>query len=378
MDALEFLRGLPGASADAVITDPPYFKVKPVWWDHQWDDRGSFLCWIYELALEWQRVLKPNGSLYVFASPQMAARVEVEIGKLFNVLNRITWQKPKFSTKAEMFDKDTMRAFFPASEAIIFAEQRIADGDYQNALIDENSSYWTACETAKRSIIGDYLEEEFKRANISRREIAALFPSKTGNLTGCVSNWIIGYNIPTRDQYETIRQYLNNHHNNGSSDYLRREYEDLRREYEDLRREYEDLRREYEDLRREYEDLRREYEDLRRPFNMTEFDQYTDVWAFKTVQAYEGKHPTEKPLTLMKHIISASTKPGAIILDPFVGSGTTCDAARQLGRHYTGCDLDPHWAEYAQRRLAQSYTPDMFDTLPPADDPKPEQLTLIK
>ncbi len=45
-------------------------------------------------ANEWQRILKPNGSLYCFASPKMSAKVEVEIGKYFNILNRITWAKP--------------------------------------------------------------------------------------------------------------------------------------------------------------------------------------------------------------------------------------------------------------------------------------------
>ena len=65
-------------------------------------------------AEQWQRVL-----LRVAAD---GARVEVRIGQRFNVLNTITWQKPPYSTKAEMCDKSTMRGFFPASERIIFAE----------------------------------------------------------------------------------------------------------------------------------------------------------------------------------------------------------------------------------------------------------------
>ena len=53
-------------------------------------------------------MLKPNGSLYLFAATKYQARVELAVGKHFNVLNNIRWRKPDYSTKAEMFDKDAM------------------------------------------------------------------------------------------------------------------------------------------------------------------------------------------------------------------------------------------------------------------------------
>lgn len=263
-------------------------------------------------------MLTPNGSLYVFASPRLAARVEVEIGRWFNVLNRITWSKPKFSTKAEVFDKDTMRAYFPVSEAIIFAEQQGADGEYTDAVIDGGQTYFGALQTTKRGIIGEYLESEFTRAGVSNREIAALFPSRTGGLTGCVSNWLLGHNIPSREQYTAMRDYLN-----------------ARAKADDY--------------------LRREYEDLRRPFNSHPFAPYTDVWDFPTVRHYDGKHPAEKPLAMMEHIVNISSRPGDTVLDCFCGSGTTLDAARRTGRHYIGGDFTQHWVTYARRRVALDY-----------------------
>ena len=114
------------------------------------------------------------------------------------------------------------------------------------------------------------------------------------------------------------------------------------------------LRREYEDLRREYEDLRREYEDLRRPFSVTADVPYTDVWTFPTVQAYPGKHPAEKPQALLRHIIAASSKPGAVVLDAFAGSGSTGIAARDLGRDFIGIEKDNTWADYARERIAKA------------------------
>ena len=123
--------------------------------------------------------------------------------------------------------------------------------------------------------------------------------------------------------------------------------------------------RNYHDIRREYEALRREYEALRRPFTVSPFVPYTDVWTFATVQNYDGKHPCEKPLALLEHIVKVSTRAGDIVLDCFCGSGATLDAARRLGRRYIGGDADSHWVAYAKRRVGHEYTlPMMFEATP--------------
>lgn len=63
-------------------------------------------------------------------------------------------------------------------------------------------------------------------------------------------------------------------------------------------------------------------------------------------------HPTVKPIRLMEHLIKLVTREGQIVLDPFVGSGTTCIAARRLNRRYIGFDNNPEYIEIAKRRLA--------------------------
>jgi adenine-specific DNA-methyltransferase len=60
------------------------------------------------------------------------------------------------------------------------------------------------------------------------------------------------------------------------------------------------------------------------------------------------RHPTQKPLTAMLPLIQAFSNPGAIVLDPFVGSGTTAVAAKHLGRRYIGIDIEPVYAAQAQ------------------------------
>jgi adenine-specific DNA-methyltransferase len=63
------------------------------------------------------------------------------------------------------------------------------------------------------------------------------------------------------------------------------------------------------------------------------------------------RHPTEKPLMSIMLLVDAFSQPGAIVLDPFVGSGTTAVAAKKLGRRYIGIDIEPVYAAQAQERV---------------------------
>lgn len=89
-----------------------------------------------------------------------------------------------------------------------------------------------------------------------------------------------------------------------------------------------------------------------------------------------GLHPTQKPIALFEYLIRTYTQPGDLVVDPFVGSGTTALAARNTGRRFVCGDFTQKYVEIARARLAEPYTPDMFDTLLPDDDPKPIQQPL--
>jgi site-specific DNA-methyltransferase (adenine-specific) len=62
-------------------------------------------------------------------------------------------------------------------------------------------------------------------------------------------------------------------------------------------------------------------------------------------------HPTQKPEKMLAKIILASSKPGAMVFDPFFGSGTTAVAAKKLGRNFCGVELDAGFARLAAKRL---------------------------
>lgn len=68
---------------------------------------------------------------------------------------------------------------------------------------------------------------------------------------------------------------------------------------------------------------------------------------------YSGNryHPTQKPVECLAPLIEAFTQPRAIVLDPFAGSGSTCVAARQVGRRFYGIEMDPKYHAAAMQRL---------------------------
>lgn len=68
-----------------------------------------------------------------------------------------------------------------------------------------------------------------------------------------------------------------------------------------------------------------------------------------------GEHETQKPVPLMEHYISNSTERGQIVLDPFMGSGTTGVASVNLGRGFIGIELDPRYFDIACRRIEKAH-----------------------
>lgn len=94
--------------------------------------------------------------------------------------------------------------------------------------------------------------------------------------------------------------------------------------------------------------------------------QMKDVWKLPAIAKWEkscGKHPTQKPLSVLTRIILASTKPGAWILDPFAGSSTTGIAANLTNRKFLGIDMETEFLEISKSRkleienskIAESY-----------------------
>jgi len=299
-DCLSVMKDWPDNSADLVLTDPLYNIGKDAW-----DKMDNYVDWFVSWAKKLQRILKKNGTFWFFhmVFPTIA---EIHIRLMqqtdFRFKQWITIDKGIMSI-AGRTSITALRSFPRASEYLLFYSFEDLTGAVQ--LGDKY---------ARINPMAKYLRSEFRRAKVSNGQIAALFPSKNGGLTGCVSNWLLGYNFPTKEQYEKMREFLNG-------------------EY----------------LRQEYEDLRQEYEDLRYTFNLPQG--VTDVWPINFYGNTNNGHPTPKPLDLICRVVETASLPNALILDPFCGSGTTCLAAKMLGRRYIGIEISPVYAEIARKRL---------------------------
>ena len=301
-------------SVQLIIADPPYFEVKGEF-DFVWDSFDDYLKDVEKWAIECKRVLADNGTLFWYGDKKKIAYSQIIFDKYFNLLNSLVWRK-KDSIQYQYYSPDLARSFNTHNERILMYSNEIDLTGLE--LINEEF-------IKPRNPFSKYLKEEFKKANITNKQISKLFPSKTGGLTGCVSNWLNGDNVITKEQYLKIRDFLNN-------EYLRKEYEYLRKEYEDLRKEYEDKRRYFYNPNKLEEVL--------------EFSQESHI-------TRKYNHDTKKPETLTRALIQTCSRKGDLLLVPFAGSGTECAMAAKEGREFIGFDIEPKYVEMANARCSE-------------------------
>ncbi|MDC9720403.1 MAG: site-specific DNA-methyltransferase [Gammaproteobacteria bacterium] len=307
-DCINVLKRLPDKSIDLIATDPPYFRVKDNDWDRQWPNEAAFFEWLEIVIIECARVLKDTGSIYLFASPQLAAKTEHLMAKHFAINNHIIWVKTSGMFKRQC--KASLRRFFPQTERIIFATH--INGDQRRL---QDLAHAQACKP-----IIDYLVDALHSANLTQSAVnKQLGTSMAGHWFGR-SQW----RLPNQDWYQQLQQFV------GPT--LDKSLDELKAWENDL--------------------LKHRQHPMKRYFNVDGADWYTDVWECGPVQYYDGKHPCEKPMRIMEHIINASSQPNDLILDPFMGGGTTGIAAIQNGRRFIGCELDGEYFANATARLS--------------------------
>ncbi|AUB84558.1 DNA-methyltransferase [Candidatus Thiodictyon syntrophicum] len=93
----------------------------------------------------------------------------------------------------------------------------------------------------------------------------------------------------------------------------------------------------------------------------------TDVWQFPKVTSGRDRsseertpHPAQFPLAVIERIIKCSSNEGDVILDPFLGSGTTAEAALRHGRKVIGFEIDPSYVQIASRRISNYFEAKQF------------------
>ena len=313
---IDFLKNdLPDKCANLIIADPPYYKVKGDF-DFIWKTFDDYLKDVEKWAVECKRILKDNGTILWYGDAKNIAYAQIIFDKYFKLLNCVVWENTNDHKQQIRFNED-LRTFAPITERILMYENK---GDKTGGeLIFEQF-------LKPKNPFSKYLKIEFKKAKVTNKEISRLFPSKTGGLTGCVSNWLNGDNVITEEQYLKVRNHLKN-------------------EY---------LLKPYEELKEEYEELKEEYEELRRPFNNSLH--LGDVIRLPNYETSDYDHDTIKPEKLTRILIRTCSRKGDTLVVPFAGSGTECAMGVKEGLKVYGYEITAKHANMSNDRMKPHLT----------------------
>jgi DNA modification methylase len=258
-------------------------------------DSGSWYCWgIDEPLMDiYSHILKP------YIKEQKAT-----------FRNLITWDKGNGQGQ----NSENTRSYAIADEKCLFVMCGV-QGFNNNA-----DNYFEGWEP-----IRDYLLEQRLKAGWdipTMKRIAGHSDLYRDHWT-CKSQW----NMPTKEVYLTFQKWCIE--NNVSA-----------------------FKKEYEELKKEYEELKKEYYSTRAYFNNIH-DNFNNVWKFERHlrQGDEGGHATPKPIPLCERVIKSSCPDKGLVLDAFLGSGSTMVAAHQLKRKCYGMELEPKYCQVIIDRM---------------------------
>ena len=312
-DCLIGLAKIPDKSINLIVIDPPYNIGKA-----EWDKIDNYVEWIGKVFKECERVLKDNGSFYWFHNDfeQMAElQLWLKENTKFMFKSLITIDKTDNSFVKDLYgSQNHFRNFLNLSEYCLFYT-------FQN-------------DTGLKKVMGDYnnfstLKEYFiNEKNRIESELGIKLKDKIKWTTHF--HWFAqgqSWGMCSEERYKELKSIFPNY-----------------------------FQKPYELLHQEYIKLRTEYEKERYIFNAK--DGVENVWRHSFKEDKKTKHPTQKPVKLLEDIIKFSSNEGDIILDCFMGSGTTAIACINLNRNYIGfewCPEKPHdkYYEIAKNRINQ-------------------------
>lgn len=320
MDAFELLKQLPDKSVDLVLIDPPYNIGKD-----EWDKVENYTEWFGSVLKEIERVLKENGSFYFWHNQfPTIAKIQgwIEQNTKFIFKSLITWEK--YQTNKQYFGRTVLmgvnntskRNYFPMAEYCLFYVCKSDEQAFENYL--------------------DYMTKE--KINL-------------------------GWNCSKINEFLNYKSIANHWFKNGEIQNQPRLIQ--KKDYKKLQ--------ETGFFQMPYNELVSLFNDLRYTFNFVRTD-ITTTWLYPPTKK-EG-HLTPKPLEIIKDIISHSSNKGDVVLDCFVGSGTTAVACKKLGRNFICCDNNAGYVEIANKRLAQQSVADF--TLPNGNPAMQESLICVK
>jgi site-specific DNA-methyltransferase (adenine-specific) len=256
----------------------------------------------------------------------MEAYIQVRLDEIFLLLNKIVWFK---RNNLPQKNAHLLRTFAPMTERALFYTTQYDSTGWEAVKLDMNNFM----------PLREYFKEFRAALGMSKKQIIERVGQRADHAFRYDSTQ---WDLPTPETYQELIA--------------------LNPDHGFIPKEYEALRQEYEALRQEYEALRQEYEALRRPFNAD--NKTWDVLENPIIGGDENTdHPTTKPLSLYRRILSVITNQGQVVLDCCMGSGTAGVAALELGRHFLGCELKAEYFAIAEARIKLAAQSPSFYTL---------------
>ena len=302
---------LPDGCADLIVADPPYFEVKGDF-DFVWPTFDAYLSDVERWAAECARLLAPTGNLIWWGSAQRIAYSQIILDRYFHLLANCAWHKKNGVHQKQAPQR--MHTFLSCTERFLHYEKKDAPLD---------------CARAKNAV--DFYEPFEPLRLWLKQEVQALGGE------ACVASALhIGVRAvchwTCRSQWRFPPP---------------RRVQQLLQLYPPSQR---------KDKAAEFSRKSEDFESKLRPF-------FGELYNFRDIiTATQETHitryydfPTKKPPTLTRQLIETCSRPGALVVVPFAGSGTECEAAKVSGRHFIGFDTDPRAAAMAQARADAAY-----------------------
>jgi len=296
-DCLEIMDELikDGVKVDAIITDPPY-NIKKAEWD-KWQDKIKYAEWLVNCFSKARQLLKDNGSFYFFHNDFM---------QIVNIQNLITEKTDyvfkQFIVWNKRYEASTRKYYF---DNVIKSN---IDRNYR--LMAEYILYYTLQDETGFSSVMQYFKGEREKLGWTYDKCDKYLGIKASSCYWDKPT-THEYRIPEEKHYKKLQ---------GTGHY-----------------------------KRAYESVKKEYESLRYTFNNQKT--HHSIWNYEI--AKKQGHITPKPIDLMENIIKHSTNENDLILDCFMGSGTTGVSCKNLNRSFIGIEKEEKYFKIAQDRIGK-------------------------
>ena len=317
-DCFDYLPLIEDKSIDLIILDPPYNIGKDTW--DKFPSHEDYLQFIEKVMIQCQRVLKDNGSLYLWHNQfpvlgDFQWLIKEKTDLIFKQL--IIWNK-RFESAS---NKGFLDGYVELSGLRNY--QRMAEYCLFYTFQDDTGLKLINKDRTLYKDLRDYCLNLREFIGYSRQKMIEVLGNGRSQhfLEPLGPQW----QLCTEETYNDLITYFQINQMDGF--------------------------REYEDLRREYEDLRREYEDLRYTFNNQKT--HHSVWDYEIPKKIG--HITPKPLELCENIIKHSSNPNDLILIPFAGSGSEMKASENLNRNVIGIEKEPKYCQIIKDRMATAH-----------------------